>query len=218
MLRSRDVGGGEPTDDLEGICCRVADQCETDADCGTWEDPVAVPMCCSYEDPLELCCTFAVRCRVLTCAHAGTARRCMAKRAALRAQSTRRLRAWLRCTTRSTSPRSSASVQVLLVFHSLLVSFFFFSFLSFSTLFLSLFSSFSSRFAFSHPAPAPSLLSPPPSCFFRSSPTTLSILFECNTTPRRKKPCCAISGTGAAHSPTRGMVLMQSIFLPVQQY
>mmetsp|Transcript_110035 Transcript_110035/g.164670 ORF Transcript_110035/g.164670 Transcript_110035/m.164670 type:complete len:207 (+) Transcript_110035:218-838(+) len=43
-----DVGGGEPTDDLEGICCRVADQCETDADCGTWEDPVAVPMCCSY--------------------------------------------------------------------------------------------------------------------------------------------------------------------------
>eukprot|EP00961_Rhodomonas_salina_P198912 2683007-Rhodomonas_salina.1 len=111
MLRSRDVGGGEPTDDLEGICCRVADQCETDADCGTWEDPVAVPMCCSYEDPLELCCTFAVRCRVLTCAHAGTARRCMAKRAALRAQSTRRLRAWLRCTTRSTSPRSSASVQ-----------------------------------------------------------------------------------------------------------
>jgi len=42
------VGGGEPSDDWADVCCRVANQCETDADCGDHRDPTTVPMCCDY--------------------------------------------------------------------------------------------------------------------------------------------------------------------------
>mmetsp|Transcript_11998 Transcript_11998/g.23704 ORF Transcript_11998/g.23704 Transcript_11998/m.23704 type:complete len:245 (-) Transcript_11998:233-967(-) len=42
------VGGGEPSDDWADVCCRVANQCETDADCGEVQDPASVPMCCDY--------------------------------------------------------------------------------------------------------------------------------------------------------------------------
>lgn len=42
------VGGGSPTDQYEDVCCKVANQCESDADCGDHADPFQVGMCCSY--------------------------------------------------------------------------------------------------------------------------------------------------------------------------
>eukprot|EP00287_Rhodomonas_sp_CCMP768_P002811 CAMPEP_0196732312 /NCGR_PEP_ID=MMETSP1091-20130531/11762_1 /TAXON_ID=302021 /ORGANISM="Rhodomonas sp., Strain CCMP768" /LENGTH=186 /DNA_ID=CAMNT_0042075559 /DNA_START=129 /DNA_END=689 /DNA_ORIENTATION=+ len=42
------VGGGSPTDQFEEVCCKIANQCETDADCGEHTDPYEVKMCCPY--------------------------------------------------------------------------------------------------------------------------------------------------------------------------
>lgn len=38
----RNVGGGEPNDDWGQVCCTVANQCETDADCGKVIEPEEV--------------------------------------------------------------------------------------------------------------------------------------------------------------------------------
>lgn len=38
----RNVGGGEPNDDWGEVCCTVANQCETDADCGNVIEPEEV--------------------------------------------------------------------------------------------------------------------------------------------------------------------------------
>jgi hypothetical protein len=39
---NRGVGGGEPNDNWEDVCCLTANQCETDADCGEQTDPEKV--------------------------------------------------------------------------------------------------------------------------------------------------------------------------------
>lgn len=44
----RGVGGGQPNDKWGDVCCRTANQCETDVDCGVHDDPYKVPLCCKY--------------------------------------------------------------------------------------------------------------------------------------------------------------------------
>ena len=45
---------------MESVCCSVGNQCETDAHCGSIEDPTAVPMCCQYcEDMYNDACMAA---------------------------------------------------------------------------------------------------------------------------------------------------------------
>ena len=49
---NRGVGGGEPNDNWEDVCCRTANQCETDADCGEQSDPEKVGPFASKQSPL----------------------------------------------------------------------------------------------------------------------------------------------------------------------
>eukprot|EP00286_Rhodomonas_abbreviata_P005601 CAMPEP_0181340430 /NCGR_PEP_ID=MMETSP1101-20121128/29833_1 /TAXON_ID=46948 /ORGANISM="Rhodomonas abbreviata, Strain Caron Lab Isolate" /LENGTH=158 /DNA_ID=CAMNT_0023451561 /DNA_START=160 /DNA_END=633 /DNA_ORIENTATION=- len=42
------VGGGSPTDQYEEVCCKTANQCESDTECGDVTDPQQVGLCCQY--------------------------------------------------------------------------------------------------------------------------------------------------------------------------